>query len=312
MAARETILDAFDRCIDRINQGETVDTVLQDYREFANDLRPMLEAGLLLPRARFPVEVVENVEQTLEPLIRETISTVFRGGLAGTTWLLLLVLLGLVVGVVLLLVSRSGQPPQPTLTAPPSAAPLIAPSVTPEPTLTLTLTPLPTFTLTLTPSPSLTHTSTLTTPSVTPSPVTSVIVIQGAVGSINGNTITIFNQTIQLDPADPRLPVLRPNDIVRVEGMREGGIIRVTTLTFVNVVVVTQGNSVWRDDSCAMPPPAWAQASAADWTQRCVSGGGYGGGGAGGDDDGGGGAAAPPPLTGGDDNDDDGGDDFDD
>lgn len=277
MAARDTIFDAFDRCIDRINAGEAVDAVLQDYREFANDLRPMLEAGLLLPRARFPAEMVETVEQSLEPLIRETVAVVFRGGaLAGTTWLLLLLLAGALIAVVVVIASRGGSVPTLSLTPPPSAVPLIAPSLTSLPTLSAT----PTLTLTWTLTPSVTTSPTFAptattsptfAPSATPSPAVGVIVIEGAVSRIEGSVITIFDRSIILDPNDPRLPALQVGDTVRVEGVSEGVTIRVITLTFVNVTVVVEGEQVWRDDNCATPPPSWAQPSASDWTQRCIT-----------------------------------------
>jgi hypothetical protein len=280
MAARDTIFDAFDRCIDRIHRGETVDAVLQDYREFANDLRPMLEAGLLLPRARFPAEVVSGVEQSLEPLIRETIATVFKGGaIAGTTLLLLLLLAGAIITVVVVVLATRGDTSSPPTA---TAAPLIAPSSTPP--AALTRTPTPTVTPTATASPT-------AAASVTPSPVVGVIVIEGAVSAINGNIITIFDREIALDPDDPRLTTIQVDDVLRVEGRQEGVIIRVINITFISVTVVVEGDQVWRDDNCSSPPPVWAQGQAVGWQRRCGGGvnnpGGNGGGNgdSGGDDD---------------------------
>lgn len=280
MAARDTIFDALDRCIDRINRGETVDAVLQDYREFANDLRPMLEAGRLLPRARFPVEVVSGAEQSLEPLIRETIATVFKGGvIGGTTLLLLLVLAGAIITVAVVIATRGETTPPPTATT----APLIAPSSTAPTTLTPTLTP--------TASPT-------AAASVTPSPAVGVIVIEGAVSSIDGNVITIFDREVVLDPADPLLTTIQVDDEVRVEGRQDGVIIRVINITFVNVTVVVEGDQVWRDDNCDAPPPPWAQGRAIGWQRRC-------GGGVDNPGRGNGGEGNPGRGNGGDDDDDD-------
>jgi LysM repeat protein len=57
MAERD-LINAFDDCIERLNEGETLDACLRVYPQFANELRPMLTAGQVIQRARIaPVEV---------------------------------------------------------------------------------------------------------------------------------------------------------------------------------------------------------------------------------------------------------------
>jgi LysM repeat protein len=57
MAERD-LINAFDDCIDRLNDGETLDACLRVYPQYAADLRPMLMAGQVAQRARIdPQEV---------------------------------------------------------------------------------------------------------------------------------------------------------------------------------------------------------------------------------------------------------------
>ena len=57
MAERD-LINAFDDCIERLNDGETLDACLRVYPQYAAELRPMLMAGQVIQRARIaPVEV---------------------------------------------------------------------------------------------------------------------------------------------------------------------------------------------------------------------------------------------------------------
>ena len=52
------ITNAFNDCVDRIAQGQSIDDCLRRYPQFTSTLRPMLEAGLLVQRMRIqPAEV---------------------------------------------------------------------------------------------------------------------------------------------------------------------------------------------------------------------------------------------------------------
>src|SRR5688572_32877079 len=54
------LINAFDDCIDRLANGQTVDDCLRRYPQMAASLRPMLETGLLARRALYsPQEVAQ-------------------------------------------------------------------------------------------------------------------------------------------------------------------------------------------------------------------------------------------------------------
>jgi LysM repeat protein len=58
--ASPDLLNAFNDCIDRLAEGQSVDDCLRDYPQFARDLRPMLETGRLVQRIRVtPLETVQ-------------------------------------------------------------------------------------------------------------------------------------------------------------------------------------------------------------------------------------------------------------
>mgnify|MGYP005842079069 CR=1 FL=1 len=303
MAVRDDFIEALNACIDRLNQGETVEEILRDHPTFANQLRPMLEAGLLFPRARFPFGDAETAQ---EPIIREAVRREFRRGFRWTRWLvLLLVIGGGIVGVII--IGGGGESPVLALTAsatltstPPftatttetssptstftatltSTATLTASATeTPSPTGMFTATPTSTATFTVTPTETLTSTSTFTaipsstnTASVPPTVAAAPgrIIVEGPVNTIQDNIITIYDLRIRLQPGDPVLTVLRPGDIVRIEGIQEVEVMQAITVIFVNITVVIVDGQVWRGDSCASPPPAWAQAAASDWYRRCA------------------------------------------
>lgn len=100
------------------------------------------------------------------------------------------------------------------------------------------------------------------------------IVIEGPVENINGNIITIFGNTVEIQPSDPLLNVIQVGDVLRVEGdlVARGSVqvliaIRVIYIE-IEVDVNPQTNEVWRDDgSCNNPPPDWAPANG--WRRRC-------------------------------------------
>jgi hypothetical protein len=348
MAVRGDLIEAFNECIDRLNDGETVEAILADYPELAAQLRPMLEAGLVIPRARYPAIDVDAAQQAGEPLIRETVRAVFRGGFRWIRWLVLLVVIGGVVVASAVMLSVQENPL--ALTAPDTATPTLTVTATdtatstPAHTLTatgtatnphtptLTLTATGTHTATSTPTLTLTATNEATdtpatevtvtkTGSVSPLPDSSplpametlsvtasappIVVIEGPVSRVDANTVTIYNFTIRLAPADPVLSVIRVNDVVRVEGIPVENSIEVVTITFVSVLVIVGDGGAWRGDDCASAPPEWAADGADDWFARCAprpapSGGGGGGGGSSDDDDDDGGES----RGGGDDDDD--------
>jgi hypothetical protein len=156
---------------------------------------------------------------------------------------------------VILIVSQ----PSATESTPPAATVTAAPP-TSAPQLTATLAP------------------TVVTPEATPEATQDVaIVIEGPVESINGNVITIFGNTVEIEPTDPLLSVIQVGDVLRIEGDLElrGGLQVLIAITVIYVEVEVnvnpQSNEVWRDDgSCNNPPPDWAPANG--WRRRCGSG----------------------------------------
>lgn len=275
MAVRDDLIEALNSAIDRLNRGESIEQIVADYPALAGQLRPMLEAGLVLPRARYPLPEVTAAEAAGETLIRQTIAEVFTGGAGLSTTVILIVLAVLIGGGALLWgVLGGGIVPAVVETVTPTA------TVTASPTLTLT----PTATLTPTLTPTASATATLSA-ALTATPQESVLVIQGPVSAVLGNVITIYDFEIVLEPDDPYLTVIKIGDVIRIEGDDDGGIIQVINLTFVNVGVVVQGNQAWRDDDCSVGPPPWANANANAWRSRCGPAPAGGGGGDHDDDD---------------------------
>ncbi len=139
-----------------------------------------------------------------------------------------------------------------------------------EPTQVPSLTAPPTIIMTPTPEATVEATAE-STPEATPeSTDEAVIVIEGPVDSIDGNIITIFGVTIEINPDDPLLGTIEVGDVIHVEGNNGTTVITATTITYVDVEVNVNSSSgeVWRDDgSCAHPPPDWAPANG--WRRRC-------------------------------------------
>lgn len=268
MAISPDLMDSFNDCIDLLNQGQSVDSVLGQFPAQADQLRPMLEAGLLLPRVRFPVGDVNVAQARVEPTVQQAAEAVFRSGLWGS-WPILLAVM--IIGGGILLAIISNQPDH--VLIPPTETSLPTITHTPSPTTTATATP------SATPSP------TNTALPATPTPVAEVvqtadappplIVIEGPVEDMTDNTITVFDTIIEVEPDNPLLDAITIGDVVRVEGdyiTRDAIIVlNAVTITFVEIdVYVDEGNgTVWREDnaSCANPPPPWAPAHG--WRRRC-------------------------------------------
>jgi LysM repeat protein len=74
--ARADLTTVFDDCIDRLAQGQTVEDCLRTYPQYAAQLRPMLEAGLLTRRAGIaPLEISlaqERARAKVQRAIRNT------------------------------------------------------------------------------------------------------------------------------------------------------------------------------------------------------------------------------------------------
>ncbi|MAU12884.1 MAG: hypothetical protein CL607_23895 [Anaerolineaceae bacterium] len=99
-----------------------------------------------------------------------------------------------------------------------------------------------------------------------------IIIIEGPVDEIDGNTIYIFGFPINLDPDDPRINVIQIGDIIRIEGSDDGGVLIALVFIFTDVEIFVNNGIVWRDaGTCSNPPPSWAPAWG--WRARCEGGG---------------------------------------
>jgi hypothetical protein len=261
MAVRQDLIEALNDCIDRLREGEDVESTLDDYPAVANQLRPMLQAGLLMPRVRFPAVEVQAAERGIEPVVREGVRQVFRSGWFGWQWLLLLLVgLGSITTVFVIhnrvdLTGAGLASPTPSQTATPSATITASSTPTPDPTLTSTALP------TSTPAP-----SSATTISE------FLIVIEGPVSLITEDVITIYDVALSLDPGDPLLDAIRVGDMLRVEASTAPDMrsLLVINITFVNLTVVVRDDLIWRGDDCAVPPPEWARDEAGGWFAECA------------------------------------------
>ncbi len=293
MAVRDDLIEVFNVCIDRLNAGETPEVILLDYPQFASQLRPMVEAGRLITRARVPAAEVQAAAAAGEPRLRQAVREVFGRGLGQVGWLLLLV----TVGGGLLLAVIIGRAPEPTPLATATATATVTASLTAtatataSPSSTVTVTPTTTLTPTVTSSATLTASATVTHtahPTHTAIPtaqaeVPGLIRIEGPVSEVQDDVVIIYDVELRFDQDDPLLTVIRPGDILRIEGRRgDTGGIDVLEVVFISVTVVVYNGEVWRGDDCALPPPAWAQAESGAWAARCV---GSTGGDGGSDDD---------------------------
>lgn len=292
MVVRDDLIEAFNACVDRLNNGEPLEAILQDYPQMAETLRPMLEAGLLFPRVRVPAAEVAAAQASGEPLIRATVRRTWRGGIGRLAWGLLIAL-ALGAGVLWASGALSGGARPVWIfgaTATHTSTATATASTTFTPTVTHTSTATATASATLTPTATHTATATVSASSTTPTPAPRTLIIEGVVSALDGNRARIYDFDVLFDPTDPRLTVLQVGDVLRVEGLPDGLSVRVLQVTFINVSVLVDGAQVWRGDDCASPPPLWAEADATDWAARCVrpaapSGGQFGGGGNDNDDD---------------------------
>lgn len=251
MTVRDDLIDALSVCIDRLNSGEDSEAILNDYPTLARQLRPMLEAGRVFERVRYPSADVTAASEAVEPLLRQTIRQLFRGGWGGMGWIVLVLLLGgaLIVGIFAL----NGTP------IPASDAAQTAESTAEAPVSI--------------PSETVQDSDSAATTEI-PAPTSdSIIIIVGTVTAINANVLTVYDMSFELAPDDPVLTALRIGDALRIEATRSGraGIIQVIDITSINVTVVVNDGEVWRGGDCMVAPPVWAQSQAGEWYAACTS-----------------------------------------
>ncbi|MGJ3237158.1 MAG: hypothetical protein ACFE0Q_00485 [Anaerolineae bacterium] len=256
MVNNEQLIDALNTCIDQLNAEVPLETVLQDYPELANQLRPMLEVGLVSRRARYPLPDVMQAQQQIDPRIQATIDETFSGGMGlSSAWWGVLVVVILIAGGALFF---GGFNVDQWLMG--------APTATHTPTATATATPQPTATVTNTPAPSVTATP---QPTATSTELETRTIITGPVSAVQDNAITIYDHTLTLTDDDPRLSVLQVGDVVQVT-LAPDASTQVIELVFISVTVLfSEAGEVWRGDNCNLPPPAWVVDGADNWYVQC-------------------------------------------
>lgn len=178
MAERD-LINAFNDCLYRIEQGETIDSCIAIYPNYAVRLRPLLETTELVKQARIDSMEILYVQDRMRARVSDAVRNKIRPRRSSTqrlnriaALLTLLMLICLLAGIFIL----RNEPPMVvpietitvtetnTLTA--SVTLTSSPTENPSPTVTLssTVTPTnsPTYTIAITPTPSLTPTLTNT------------------------------------------------------------------------------------------------------------------------------------------------------
>lgn len=186
--------DAFEDCIARLANHATIDDCLALYPQYARELRPMLEAGLLIRRVRYTSAEVTEAQNRVRFRVAGAVNSAFgesRVHQRQTRSLLNIAALIVVFfagAIAALLVFNRGTEviPAGQITEEPLVAETLTPThtetaiatYTPTPSLTLTLTPTHTATVTAThtPTPSLTLTRTLNPTAARP-PATATIFV---------------------------------------------------------------------------------------------------------------------------------------
>jgi hypothetical protein len=253
MVLQDDYIEALNNCIERLASGETIEAILRDYPTMANELRPMLEAGNLFSRVAYPMGDVTASQMRLEPAIRQAAQTTF-GASPFNYWPIVIIVL--VTG--LIGFAWQANAGNSDATATPSATSEVLVEATAE-VIEATI-----------------EVTAEQSPEATQNP--ALITIEGDVGAINANVITIYDMEIVLEPSDPVLSVIQIGDTIRVEGEYQSGIrivLLAVTIVFVDVDVFVNEGEVWRDSgNCNNPPPPWAAANG--WRRRCEGGGGGG------------------------------------
>lgn len=306
MAVNNDLIDIFNDCIDRLNRGESVENILQDYPAMASQLRPMLEAGLLTKKISYPVNQVNAVRDRIQFNAQQAVDSTFGGGSSSiwASFLFVLIIGGVLLGLGTLFVLHSRENVSDTMQAQVSETPTtsiqfegIVTSLDLNQiivnTLVVDITEA-TVTGTIQVGASVSIDGNLVEGDVvaftvvvlsTPQPIPTanspftgeldvtdqILVVEGIVSAINNNTITIYDMYFELQPDDPRLTVIESGDVVRIEGqVVSPNSIIILNLTFVSVNIFVYEDLAWRDDNCGNAPPPWAAEQATEWFDQCV------------------------------------------
>lgn len=289
-------VEALNICIDRLNDGEMVDAVVQDYPAIASQLRPMLEAGRVSRRAKFSSADVQAARDRAEPDILEVIDTTFGGGFSFSGGMIIPIIIILIISgtfIGLMMNRTSGED-------------VIIPTGTVNSELTLSgeIIRLSDGTLSISGirldlsaiesdisleegmlvevrgqlSDNSILVSEINLPEQSPvldSTETSsqemLFVIEGPVSAINNNRIEIYGFEIIVEQ-DLALSVMQIGDVVRIEASSDTDELRTVNISFISVTVVIIDGQVWRDTGTCDGLPDWIpEDDAQDYLIRCTS-----------------------------------------
>lgn len=170
--AQQSLIDAFDDCMNQIANGQTLEGCLRQYPHYVDQLRPLVEAGIAFRQIRVPqAELLEDQALVWQQIIQAMPVSVSRRGRGYRIGLLAaILLLLLLLTATWFVLTRPDMPPDDSNIVVPitesvmpalSASPSAIHSATPTPIPT-TWTPTVTATITVTRTPTATWTATLT------------------------------------------------------------------------------------------------------------------------------------------------------
>ena len=209
--AANSLSDAFNVCAAQVARGRSIDDVIAQYPQFADDLRLLLTVSSAVARYELPSAEVDAARVRVQPTIDDLIDGFPNRGLP--PWIIPLVIVVAIAIIALILAAQPGGifSAAPTLT--PTASPTTVPSLTVIATSTTSATA--TASSTPTPSPTLTQTPTLTpSPTATVNVCAQTVVLEGLIEAIQGNQLVIYGISVVVSDVS-RYAV---GMLVRVEG----------------------------------------------------------------------------------------------
>ena len=170
--AQQNLIDIFDDCVRRLNNGASIEDCLRIYPQYASELRSLLEAGEQVRALRSPTtELLEDQDLIWAQVQQRLPGRLVRTQRANRLYLQLIaaILLLMMLASTWFLLTRPDLPDENPvvpaeirLTSEPSATPSVTVTVTPTESVTQTATATPTDTPTATPTPTASSTATET------------------------------------------------------------------------------------------------------------------------------------------------------
>jgi hypothetical protein len=182
--AANSLSDAFNVCAAQVARGRSIDDVIAQYPQFAENLRLLLMVSSAVSRYELPSAEVDAARARVQPTIDDLIGGFPDRGLP--PWIIPLVIAIAIAIIALILASQPGGILSP--------APTQTPTMTLSATVTATHTALPT----LTPTPSATA-----TPTATVNACTQTVVLEGVIEAIHGNQLVVYGMSVVVPDSSP-------------------------------------------------------------------------------------------------------------